>query len=330
MAPASPPNAVLIACLTAAIQRGFPRAADVSGGLEIGFGPSDLTIVDGKRQRAADAYLVPALRRPNLDLVTGAVMKRVLIENGRCTGIEYRQDTGQSVTVHAGEVVLAAGGIGSPQLLMLSGLGPRAHLRKVGVNVVRDLPAVGSNLQDHPLTGVIYQSKRSVPAAKNNHGEVMGVIHTTRQVAAPNLQILLVDSAAVVGLDVPDTYLIGVCPVQPHSRGTVRLAGPDPELAPIVDPNYLSDDRDMQTMLDGFQIARAIGTAPALDAWRGEEIAPGTWIDEEDALRDFIRATHRRTSTPWEPARSASPTNPLSTASFACTASAGYGWWMHR
>jgi choline dehydrogenase len=291
VAPASPPNAVLISCLTAALQRGFRRAADISGGLETGFGPSDLTIVNGKRQSAADAYLVPALRRPNLDLVTGAIVQRVLIENGRCTGIQYRQGTGQSVTVHAGEVVLAAGGIGSPQLLMLSGIGPRAHLREVGVDVVHDLPAVGSNLQDHPLTGVIYRSKRSVPAAENNHGEAMGVIRTTRTVAAPNLQILFVDSASVVGLDVPDTYLIGVCPIQPHSRGTVRLAGRDPELAPIVDPNYLSDDRDMRTMLDGFRIARAIGTAPALDAWRDEEIAPGPWVDDEDALQDFIRAT---------------------------------------
>jgi choline dehydrogenase len=174
---------------------------------------------------------------------------------------------------------------------MLSGIGPKAQIHAAGVSVVHDLPAVGSNLQDHPLTGVIYRSARSVPPARHNHGEVMGVLRTAADAVAPDLQILLVDSAAVIGLDVPDTYLIGVCALQPHSRGSVRLAGRDPELAPIVDPNYLGDDRDMATMVRGFGIARAIGSAPALKAWRAEELAPGPSVDDEESLRGFIRAT---------------------------------------
>jgi choline dehydrogenase len=291
VSPASPPNEVLTACLTAALQAGYSRARDITSGLEIGFGPADLTILDGCRQSAADAYLLPALQRPNLELVANAVVQRVLVDGGRCTGIEYRQDAGELTTAHAGEVVLAAGSIGSPHLLMLSGIGPEAHLHAAGVGVVHDLPAVGSNLQDHPLTGVIYRSAWPVPAARNNHGEVMGVLRTSPTAPAPDLQILLVDSAAVVGLDVPNTYLIGVCALQPHSRGTVRLAGPDPDLAPIVDPNYLGDDRDMQTMLEGFRIAREIGNAPALNAWRGEEIAPGPSVSAEKELREFVRAS---------------------------------------
>ena len=255
---------------------GYPRAKDVSGGLETGFGPSDLTIVDGIRQSAADAYLRPALGRPNLDLVADALVQRVIVENGRCTGIEYRRGSGKVVTAHASEVVLAAGGIGSPHLLMLSGIGPTGTASAAGVRVVHDLPAVGSNLQDHPLTGVIYRSARSVPAARHNHGEAMGVLRTAADDGAPDLQILFVDSAAVIGLDVPDTYLIGVCALQPHSRGTVRSPGVTPTLAPIVDPNYLGDDRDMATMVRGFGIAREIGNAPALEAWRAEETRSGS------------------------------------------------------
>jgi choline dehydrogenase len=291
VAPAHPINEVLAAALSAAVQAGHRRARDVSSGLEIGFGPSDLTIANGRRQSAADAYLMIALPRPNLDLVADALVQRVIVDNQRCTGIEYRTAKGDVVTVHADEVVLAAGGIGSPHLLMLSGIGPGAQLRTAGVRVVHDLPAVGSNLQDHPLTGVIYRAARPVPAARNNHGEVMGVLRTGGDSGAPDVQILLVDSAAVVGLDVPDTYLFGVCALQPHSRGAVLLAGRDPELPPIVDPNYLGDERDMATMLRGFEIAREIGNAPALAAWRAEEMAPGPSVNDEESLRGFIRAT---------------------------------------
>jgi choline dehydrogenase len=292
VSPADPVNEVVAACLMAAVDCGYPRAEDLSGGLEIGFAPPDLTIVNGSRQSAADAYLLPAMTRPNLDVVTNATVHRVLITGKRCIGIEYRDGTGQLVKVHAdGEVILAAGGIGSPQLLLLSGVGPGAHLRAAGVEVVHDLPAVGSNLQDHPITAVIYRSGLPVPAAEHNHGEAMGVIRTAADTGPPDLQILFVDSATVIGLDVPDTYLIGVCPIQPHSRGTVRLAGSDPDLAPLVDPNYLGDERDMLTMLRGFRIAREIGSAAALEPWRTEELAPGPSVGDQRALREFVRAT---------------------------------------
>jgi choline dehydrogenase len=300
VAPARRANEVNIAMLTAAIQVGHPRAKDVSGGLEIGFGPSDLTIVDGVRQSAADAYLLPALDRPNLHLVADAVVRRVVIENGRCTGIEYRDGTGHLVTARAtAEVVLAAGGIGSPHLLMVSGIGPASHLCAAGVDVVHDLPAVGSNLQDHPLTGIVYKASREVPAARNNHGEVVGVLRTASDVGAPDLQLIFVDSAAVIGLNVPDTYLIGVCASQPHSRGSIRLAGPDAETPPLVNPNYLRDERDMRTMLEGFRIAREIGNAKALDAWRAEELAPGPSVSDDAAMRAYVQAT---TSSYYHPA----------------------------
>jgi choline dehydrogenase len=292
VAPADPLNDVLASCLAAAVQAGYPRAADVSGGLEVGFGPSDLTIVDGRRQSAADAYLTPALPRPNLDLITDALVHRLVIENGRCVGVEFRYlGEPRMIARCSREVILAAGGIGSPHVLLLSGIGPGDHLGNVGVEVVVDLPAVGANLQDHPLTGVVYRAAFGVPAAQHNHGEVLGLIRCRRETGAPDLQILFVDSASVIGLDVPDTYLIGVCPLQPFSRGTVRLGSRNPGIAPIVDPNYLGDERDLRTMVEGVRIARRIGSAPALDDWCAEEMAPGPSVLDEESLREYVRAT---------------------------------------
>lgn len=298
--PADPINDALVACLTAAVQRGYRRACDISSGLEIGFGPADLTIVNGYRQSAADAYLTHALQRPNLDLVTDALVHRVLVQNRRCVGVQYRYFGEVLTSVGCNrEVILAAGGIGSPHLLMLSGIGAKEHLESVGIEVVHDLPAVGANLADHPLTGVIYRAAQPVPVAQHNHGEIMGLIRTKSDRGAPDLQILFVDSAAVIGLDVPDTYLMGVSAIQPYSRGTVRLGSRNPAIPPIVDPNYLGDDRDMATMLEGIRIARHIGAAPALDEWCADEMAPGPTIHDEASLRDYVRAT---TSSYYHPA----------------------------
>lgn len=291
VAKADPPNAVLAAALSAAGQCGYSLARDISSGDEIGFGAADLTIHRGRRQSAADAYLLPALGRPNLELVSGALVHRLLISAGRCIGVRFHTPDRAVTESFAGEVVLAAGAIGSAQLLMLSGVGPRAHLDAVGIDVVHDLPGVGSNLQDHPLTGVIYLAAQRIPAPENNHGEAMGLIRTASTDGPPDLQILLVDTAAVTGLDLPDTYLIGVSAMQPYSRGSVRLATAHADQAPVVDPNYLSDERDWKVMVEGFRIAREIGGAPALSAWRGEELAPGPAVVDEESLRQFIRAS---------------------------------------
>jgi choline dehydrogenase len=163
--------------------------------------------VDGRRQSAADAYLTPALARPNLDLVAEAMVHRVLLEGGRAIGIEYRTSAGELVTERAtGEVVLAAGAIGSPQLLMLSGIGPWAHLRSVGVDVTVDLPGVGANLQDHPITAISYRASAPLPVPRNNQCEAIGLIRTGAGDSAPDLQILIVDSAPVAGFEGLDTY----------------------------------------------------------------------------------------------------------------------------
>ncbi|MDT7659949.1 MAG: choline dehydrogenase, partial [Pseudonocardiales bacterium] len=191
--PAVQRHPVAEAGLAAAGQAGYPIARDISGGLEEGFGWCDLSNVDGRRQSAADAYLAPILSRPNLDVVTDALVDRVLMAGDRCRGVEYRVGAETFVAECTGEVVLAAGTVGTPQLLMLSGIGPADHLEDLGIEVVADLPGVGANLHDHPMCGVVYQSAQPVPHGTNNHGEVQGLLNTGIGGHGPDVQIMFVD-----------------------------------------------------------------------------------------------------------------------------------------
>jgi choline dehydrogenase len=296
--PADPPGELFDACLSAAVQCGHPRAADISGGEDVGFGPVDLNIVNGKRQSAADAYLNPALQRPNLELVANATVHRLLINDGRCFGVEYSSGREGSVSrVLAGEVILAAGTIGSPQLLMLSGVGPASHLRDVGIDVTLDLPGVGANLHDHPMVDLLYLPTRPVPPARNNHGELLGLFHSENVNTGPDLQVLFIDSIGgnvVTTNGVKDCYVLAVAVIQPFSRGTMRLSSPTAGDPAVIDPNYFGDDRDMQAMIAGIRQARGIGEAAALDDWRAEEFVPGRAVDDDDeALRAFVRSNFR-------------------------------------
>jgi choline dehydrogenase len=172
--PATCPNPVLAACLDAAWEIGYPRAQDISGGLEEGLGWTDMNVVAGMRQSAADAYLRPVMGRANLRVVTGALVHRLLLDRQRCTGVEYSVGEELVRAAASHEVVVTAGSIGTPKLLMLSGIGPAAALRSNGIEVVADLPGVGENLQDHPYAFIIYRPAQPVPAAANNHGEALG------------------------------------------------------------------------------------------------------------------------------------------------------------
>jgi len=290
--PAGQSSPLMLAFNKAVVERGFGLACDISGGLETGFGPVDLTIADGGRQDAADAYLAPALGRDNLDVVTGATVQRVLFHGIRAVGVEYLSDTGDLVTVTAREVVLAAGTIRSAQLLMLSGIGPRAHLREMGVDLIADLPGVGANLQYHPLSGVVYVAAQPIPV--HTRAEMMGLLHTTDAGGAPDLQILFKNPAAASGAVFGvETCFIGASPAQPHSRGRVRLAGLTAERPPVVDPHHLEDERDTKTLIAGLDIVRRIGASPELQPWLAGELAPGPEVTGEDALREYLRTTGR-------------------------------------
>jgi choline dehydrogenase-like flavoprotein len=294
VSPPPQPNPVIAAAVDAAVELGYKRAGDLSSGLEIGFGWPDANIVDGVRQSAADAYLTPVVDRPNLDIVTDALVRRVLVSEGRATGVECTTAGVTAAVSCTKEVVLTAGAIGSAQLLLLSGIGPAGHLRSVGVQPRVELPGVGANLHDHPLATVIYSARQPIPAIMTNPpGEGVGVVRTDPVLAAPNLQFMLISlPIPVPSLPTPEHgYSIAFSAITPHSRGTLRLAAPDAEVLPVVDPNYLGDLRDVATMHEGLRIARRIGRAGPLAPWRGEEVHPGPAVNDTDtdALREYLR-----------------------------------------
>jgi choline dehydrogenase len=295
--PAAQGHPVAQAGLDAAAQTGHPMAIDISAGLEEGFGWCDLNIVDGRRQSAADAYLTPVLDRPNLDVVTDALVHRVTTAAGCCTGVEYSVDN-EMFTVESGtEVVLTAGTVGTPQLLMLSGVGPQAHLRACGIRVVADLPGVGANLHDHPMSGIVYSAAQPVPHGTNNHGEVQGLVDTGVGGHGPDVQIMFVDvplrADALPGPEMDQGYAIMVSLMAEFSRGSVRLASGTPGAAPVIDPRYYTDTRDLEMMATGLRMAREIGGAPALAPWRGAEALPGADVRDDDDLGAYLRKNIR-------------------------------------
>ncbi|GAA5010297.1 GMC family oxidoreductase [Actinopolymorpha pittospori] len=299
VAPAHSLHPVTEAFLAAASEVGYPAASDVSGGLDEGFGSNDLNIVDGRRQSAADAYLVPALDRPNLDVVTDALVHRTRLHAGRCTGVEYSVGSEVFVAEARGEVVLTGGTVGSPLVLMRSGIGPRSHLRDVGVDVVVDLPGVGANVQDHPRSTVIYQAAGPMPDRTNSHADALGLIRSDPELDALDLQLQLVDIPYFAPALPPPMsadasgYSIALAAMTPRSRGSVRLAGADPGEPPVLDPNYYSDPHDLEVMTAGLRVARRIGTADALEPWRGREVFPGGEVRDDASMREYLRRSLR-------------------------------------
>jgi choline dehydrogenase len=289
--PASSRHPIAEAGLAAAVEVGNPEAVDISGGLEEGFGWCDMAIADGKRVSAADAYLTPALARPNLELVADALVHRVLVEGERCTGVEYSVGGDQFSAGCRGEVVLTAGTVGSPLVLMRSGIGPERHLREMDIDVILDLPGVGQNLQDHAAASVVYRSSRSLPPGVNCHGEVLGLLRSDPALDAPDLQVLFVDvPLSVPSLPGPDQgYALLVSLMAPRSRGSVQLATARPQSGPRLDPNYFSDPRDIGVLVAGLDQARAIGRANALARWRGAEVLPGSETLNGDGIRAYLR-----------------------------------------
>ncbi|HEY0689790.1 MAG TPA: GMC family oxidoreductase N-terminal domain-containing protein [Kribbella sp.] len=282
---------VVGAMLDAARETGHPSSLDPTAGLDEGFGWHDLAIKGGQRRSAVDSYLVPALRRPNLTVIAEAVVHRVLIEGERCVGVEYARG-GQLVRLRcAREVVLTSGAVGSAQLLLQSGIGPAAHLRQVGVNVVLDLPGVGNNLQDHTLSTLVYRPTRDVPHCANGTGEASGLLRSDSARERANLQILMIGFPFHVRtLSGPDNgYTMATSLMSPDSRGSVRLSSSTPGQTPVLKPEYFSDARDMQAMVAGLRLAREIGSAGALASWRAEEVLPGPGVTSDAELRAYVR-----------------------------------------
>jgi choline dehydrogenase len=273
-------------------ERGYPVSDDLNGGQSEGICWYDRNIVAGQRQSAADAYLRPILGRPNLTVHTGATVTGLVVTRGRCTAVTYGRGASDQRTVHAErEIILCAGAIGSPHLLQLAGIGPAQHLRQRGIDVVADLPGVGADLADHPLSVLVYSASQPLPAGANNHFDALAAVRTDPSSTAPDTHILFCDvPLPPPGRTAPSQgYSIEFTMLRPHSRGTVRLASSDPTAAPLIDPGFLTDERDVAFMLRAARAARDVGKADALEPWRDTEAIPGPQMSTDEQLHAYLR-----------------------------------------
>ena len=301
----------------AARQAGYPLNPDFNGARQEGVGMFQVTHRNGERFSAAKAYITPNLGRKNLTVMTGAHTTRIVLEGKRAVGVEVRVGTELRQLGAKREVLLCAGALQSPQLLMLSGIGPGAHLQRHGIATVHGLPGVGANLHDHidvvqvidaprvkdlfglSLTGAvnaikgIFEWRRARSGMlTTNFAEAGGFIKSSPNETLPDLQLhfvigKLIDHGrkTVFG----HGYSCHVCLLRPKSRGTVQLASSDPMAAPLIDPNFLGERDDMERLLTGFKLMRGVLQQPALAGYRGREL-PASAVAQTDAqIEAFIR-----------------------------------------
>lgn len=301
----------------AAAQAGFVKNGDFNGPTQEGVGMYQVTHKNGERFSAAKAYLTPNLARPNLTVMTEAHTTRILIEDRRAVGVEVRVKGALTQLKARREVLLCAGALQSPQILMLSGIGPGAHLQRHGVGVIHDLPGVGANLHDHvdvvqvvnapqltelfgvSFTGVsnaiqgIFEWRRARSGMlTTNFAEAGGFIKSQPGEALPDLQLHFVIGKLVDHGRKPTFghgYSCHVCLLRPKSRGSVTLASGDPFAAPLIDPNFLAERDDVDRLVRGFKLMRKILNQPALAGYRGRELAASGDAQTDAQIEQFIR-----------------------------------------
>ncbi|GAA0242462.1 GMC family oxidoreductase [Cryptosporangium japonicum] len=297
---AADPNPLSQVFVDAAAALGHPRTKAFNGAVAEGVGWHELSITEGRRQSTAAAYLHPvSADRPNLTVLTGARAHRLIIEGGRCAGVEFARD-GQVTSAYADhEVVVSAGAVDSPRLLLQSGVGDADDLGRLGIPAVQHLPGVGRNLHDHPLVSVVYEASRPVPAGLTNHAETSLQWRSDPSLPGPDMQLMFIHVPfAPPALAVPpNSFTFGVATV-PEARGTVRLASADPAVPPLIDPAYLGAEADVRRLVAGIGVAREIAAAAPFDGWRGREVHPGPDDRDPAALRDYLR---RGTGTYYHP-----------------------------
>ncbi|WP_049986121.1 GMC family oxidoreductase [Halobellus rufus] len=284
------------ALVDAAVEVGFDRNEDVNAGRQEGMGHLHLTVEDGTRQSTAVSYLHPVLDRENLTAETGAHVTQIEFDGDTATGVTYVKDGSAHTVDAAEEVVLSAGSIDTVQLLLLSGVGPAEELEAHGIEVEHHLPGVGKNLQDHLVVSSAYELHGD-PEIEN--GEVLcqvtGFERTDPDLPAPDVQYFLARVYFMRhGFDNPEEGA-GMTPsatlLHPESRGEITLASDDPFDDPLIDPNYLDAEADLDTLVEGLKRTREIAHASALNEYRGEEIWPEGDAESEEDLREHVRET---------------------------------------
>lgn len=304
------PNPLSTAMVTAAGESGYPLNEDFNSGDQEGFGLYQVTQKGGMRASAAGAYLHPALERGNVTIQGESLVHNLVIKDGRCTGVRF-ESGGEMHQVDASEeVILCAGTIGSPQILMLSGVGASADLKALGIAVVRDLPGVGQNLQDHAMVPVAYECtqpvtlvgaespeqaellKEGMGLLTSNIGEAGGFLKLDPSAEAPELQFHFAPNYFIAdGAGNPTGHGFTLMPgiVGTRSVGSLKLTSSDPHAKPAIDPAILQEDHDLEVMVEGIKIARNVLNAPALAEFRGAEYMPGESVRTDDEIRDYIR-----------------------------------------
>lgn len=315
-----PGDPIYKAFIQAGRQAGYPVTRDFNGYQQEGVGPYHLTIRDGERCSAALSYLAPIVgARPNLRVISNAQAGRVIIENQAAVGVEFSAGPGKPVeTVYAKrEVLLCGGAFQTPQLLLLSGIGPADELTKVGVPVVHDAPEIGRNLQDHLDVSIIYEMTKPISmysktkglrqpmiglqylftkqgCGRTNHLHAGAFLKTRGELDRPDIQLHLVNAVMMDHARVKadrDGFTIHACQLRPESRGTVRLASRNPFDAPLIDPNYLASDVDRRTMRDAVRVVRQICQQDALNLYRGPEMRPGPSVRTDAEIDAWVRRT---------------------------------------
>ena len=292
------------------------RCADFNAADPEGFGFRQGTIKRGRRVSMASAFLDPARTRPNLTIVSEALVERVTIENGRATGVEIEVAGSKRRITAAREVVLSAGSFGSPQLLMLSGVGDGAALGAMGIEVKHNLPAVGRGLGDHPAAAVAMRTRnptsyglswgalprdvwniaeyafaRGGPLASNLL-EAHGFTRSRPDLDRPDLQLVFIPAHRnASGFPIPfgHGYSVLSINVRPKSRGAVTLASPDPRAPPVIDPNLFEDTEDLDVVVRGLNLGRRILAAPSFQPLKSHEILPGPSVNTDEEWRDYVR-----------------------------------------
>lgn len=308
------------AFLRAAQEAGIKRTDDPNGASQEGVFFHQVTQRKARRESASTAFLHPVMDRPNLTVVTQAEVQQILVKDGRATGVRYVHRGKERVVAAEKEVVLSAGAINSPRLLLLSGIGPADELAAAGVPVVHDLPGVGKNLRDQlevyitrearkPVTysgedrwdravlhAIEYGLYRTGPATATIT-EAGAFVNSSADVRSPDIQLHFLP-AYVVWKDGSHTaervpghgVTLLACNIRPISSGAVSISSPDPRAAPVVDPNYMADERDMEVAVESFKIMRHVLGQPAFKELLKDEQLPGPSVQTDEEIRDFIRA----------------------------------------
>jgi len=317
-------NPLYRAFIEAGVQAGYGETEDYNGYLQEGFGPMHMTVKNGVRWSAANAYLKPALNRPNLKVITGALTKRIRLQDKRASGVEYQLGHESRFMQARKEVILCAGSIGSPQLLQLSGIGPGPVLQEAGIEVFHDLPGVGENLQDHlefyfqfrcqrPITlnsrldawnkfkiGLRWKLFKTGLGA-TNHFESCAFIRSGPGIKWPDIQYHFLPGAmrydgraAFKG----HGFQVHVGHNKPCSRGHVRIRSDDPLEKPSILFNYLEHEHDRHVFRQCVRLTREIMSQPAMESYRGDEIQPGESVKSDDEIDAWMR---RHTESAYHP-----------------------------